>query len=180
MEIQIQDLVQSIKRDGVEEAKKAADTIIAAAKAQAAEIVASSKVEAAKNVESAKREMESTRALIAQAERDALLSVKKNLGLMLEGILSKKVSSLSEASLAKLVLAAINGDDPAKYTVEIDEAKSAITGELASEISKGLVIKPVKGHSGLKLSCKDGSGFYDFSDEEIAALLKPFLGTLEI
>ncbi|MCQ2411731.1 MAG: V-type ATP synthase subunit E [Sphaerochaetaceae bacterium] len=181
MEIQIQDLVQSIKRDGIEEAKKEADAIIAAAKAQAAEIVEASKAEAAKNVENAKREIESSRALIQQAERDAILSVRKDLGAMLDAILADKVSKgISEASLAKLIMAAMNGDDPSKYEVEINEVKAGIKAELANEISKGLVIKPVKGMSGMKLCCKDGSGFYDFSDEEIADLLKPFLGDMKI
>lgn len=181
MEIQIQDLVESIKRDGVEGAKKEADAIIAAAKAQAAEIVEASKDEAAKIIENAKREVESSKTLIQQAERDAILCLKKDLSSILDGILASKVSKgLSEGSLAKLVLAAMNGDDPSKYAVEINEMKSAVKAELAAEISKGLVIKPVKGMSGMKLCCKDGSGFYDFSDEEVANLLKPFLGNMKI
>ncbi|MBR2282662.1 MAG: V-type ATP synthase subunit E [Spirochaetales bacterium] len=181
MEIQIQDLVQSIKRDGIEEARKEADTIVAAAKAQAAEIVAASKAEAQKNIDNANREIESSKALIKQAERDAVLSVKKELELMLERIMADKVSKdLSEKSLAALITAAINGDDPAKYSVEIDEAKAAVKASLAQQIEKGLEIRPVKGMSGMKLCCKDGSGFYDFSDEEIAALLRPFLGDMKI
>ncbi len=181
MEIQIQDLVQSIKRDGIEEAKKEAEAIVAAAKAQASEIVAASKVEAEKNIENANREIESSKALIKQAERDAVLSVKKELEQMLERIMAEKVAKdLSEKSLAALIAAAIGEDDPAKYTVEIDEAKAAFKATLAKQIEKGLEIRPVKGMSGMKLSCKDGSGFYDFSDDEIAALLKPFLGDMKI
>ena len=181
MEIQIQDLVQSIKRDGIEEAKKEAETIISAAKAQAEEIIAASKAEAEKNIENANREIESSKALIKQAERDAVLSVKKELEQLLERILAEKVSKdLSEKSLAALITAAIGNEDPSKYAVEIDETKAALKSVLAKQIDKGLEIRPVKGMSGMKLSCKDGSGFYDFSDEEIAALLRPFLGDMKI
>ena len=84
MEIQIQDLVQSIKRDGIEEARKEADAIVAAAKVQAEEIIAASKTEAEKNIENANREIESSKALIKQAERDAVLSVKKELALVID------------------------------------------------------------------------------------------------
>ena len=181
MEIQIQDLVQSIKRDGIEEAQKQADAIVAAAKEQAAQIIAESKVQAEKNIDAANREIESSKALIKQAERDAVLSVKKDLEQMLERIMAEKVAKdLSEKSLASLIIAAIGGEDPAKYTVEIDEAKSAVKSVLAKQIEKGLEIRPVKGMSGMKLVCKDGSGFFDFSDEEIAALLRPFLGDMKI
>lgn len=181
MEIQIQDLVQSIKKDGIEEAKKEAEAIVAAAKAQAAEIVAKAKDEAEKNIENANKQIESSKALIKQAERDAVLSVKKELQRMVERIMAQKVTAeLTEKSLAQLITAAIGQEDPAKYQVEVDQAKAAITAELAKQIGKGLVVKPVKGMTGLKLGCKDGSGYYDFSEEEIAALLKPFLGEIKI
>ncbi|MBR1582597.1 MAG: V-type ATP synthase subunit E [Spirochaetales bacterium] len=180
MEIQIDDLVQSIKRDGIEQARKEADAILVTAKAQANDIIAASKAEAERNLENARREIESSKALILQAQRDAVLSVRKELGAMLERIMADKVAKeLSEASLAKLVIAAIGNDDPAKFAVEIEEAKASIRSTLAKQIEKGLEIHPAKG-VGLKLCCKDGSGFYDFSDEEIASLLKPFLGEMKI
>lgn len=180
MEIQIDDLVQSIKRDGIEQARKEADAIIVTAKAQANDIIAASKAEAERNLENARREIESSKALILQAQRDAVLSVRKELGTMLERIMADKVAKeLSEASLAKLVIAAIGDDDPAKFSVEIDEAKASIRSTLAKQIENGLEIHPAKG-AALRLCCKDGSGFYDFSDEQIASLLKPFLGEMKI
>ena len=108
MEIQIQDLVQSIKRDGIEEAKKEAEAIVATAKGQAEEIIAASKIEAQKNIDNANREIESAKALIKQAERDAVLSVKKELERILGQIVAEKVSKdLSEKTLCALIVAAI-------------------------------------------------------------------------
>ena len=138
MEIQIEDLVQSIKRDGIEQARKEADAILVTAKAQASDIIAASKAEAERNLENAKREIESSKALILQAQRDAVLSVRKELEAMLERIMADKVAKqLSEQSLAKLVIAAVGEEDPAKYAVEIDEAKAAIRSSLARQIEKG-------------------------------------------
>ena len=181
MEIQIDDLVQSIKRDGIEQARKEADAILVTAKAQANDIIAASKAEAEKNLENARREIESSKALILQARRDAVLSVRKELEAMLERILADKVAKqLSEQSLAKIVLAAVGEEDPAKYVVEIDEAKASLRSSLAKQIEEGLDIRPVKGAGVFRICLKDGSGFFDFSDEQIASLLKPFLGEMKI
>ena len=179
MEIQIQDLVQSIKHDGIEEAKKEALAVIDAAKLQAQEIVDDAKKTAAKAIEDANREIESSKALVKQAQRDAILSIKKELESQLDDILASNVAkTMSGDSMSKIIIAALNGDDPSKYILEVNEVKESLKKDLAKEIEKGLEIKPVKGAS-IKLSSKDGSGFYDFSDEEIANLLKPFLGGLK-
>ena len=100
---------------------------------------------------------------------------------MLERIMADKVAKqLSEQSLAKIVLAAVGDEDPAKYVVEIDEAKASLKSSLAKQLEKGLEIRPVKGAGEFRICLKDGSGFFDFSDEQIAALLKPFLGEMKI
>ena len=181
MEIQIEDLVESIKRDGIEQARKEADAILVAARAEANDIVAASKAEAERNLENARRDIESSKALILQAQRDAVLSVRKELEAIMERIMADKIAKqLSEQSLAKIVLAAVGDEDPAKYAVEIDEAKASIRSSLAKQVEKGLEIRPVKGAGVFKLCLKDGSGFYDFSDEQIASLLKPFLGEMKV
>ena len=82
------------------------------------------------------------------------------------------------AQLSKVIVAAINGEDPSKYVLEVKDVNDSLKSGLAKELEKGLEIKPVKNAS-VKLCLKDGSGFYDFSDEEIANLLKPFLGGLK-
>lgn len=179
MEINIQDLVQSIKHDGIEEAKKEADSVVDAAKLQAQEIIEAAKKEAAKILDDANREIESSKALVKQAERDAVLSIKKELESQVSKILEAEVSkAMSGDALVKVIVAALNGDDPAKYTVEIATVTDGLKNGLAKEIEKGLELKPVKGAS-IKLALKDGSGYYDFSETEIVNLLKPFLGTLK-
>jgi len=56
------------------------------------------------------------------------------------------------------------------------EAESALTAKLSSDLSSGVEIKPFKGlDAGFRVSMKDGSAFYDFSDSEIAAMLGRYL-----
>lgn len=179
MEIQIQDLVQSIKHDGIEEAKKEAAAVVDAAKVQAQEIIEDARKEASRMIDDANREIESAKALVKQAQRDAVLSVKKELEALLDGILSSEVSkTMTGEQLSKVIVAAINGEDPSKYVLEVKDVNDSLKSGLAKELEKGLEIKPVKNAS-VRLCLKDGSGFYDFSDEEIANLLKPFLGGLK-
>ena len=179
MEINIQDLVQSIKHDGIEEAKKEAAAVVDAAKAQAQELLDAAQKEADKILEEANKKVESSKDLVKQAERDAVLSIKKELEAQLSKVLEVEVSkTLSSDALAKIIVAALNGEDPAKYTVEVSAVTDSLKAGLAKELEKGLELKPVKGAT-IKLALKDGTGYYDLSDEEIVNLLKPFLGTLK-
>lgn len=179
MEIQIQDLVQSIKHDGIEEAKKEASAIVDAARVQAQEIIEEAKKEASRMIEDADRQIESSKALVKQAQRDASLSIRKELESQLDGILSSEVSkAMTGDQLSKVIVAALNGEDPSKYALEVKAVDDTLRKGLSKEIEKGLEIRPVKNAS-LKLCLKDGSGFYDLSDDEIANLLKQFLGGLK-
>ena len=65
------------------------------------------------------------------------------------------------------------------YNLSVNAAKSGLKAALAAEMKKGLEIRPVKGNV-LRLVAKDGSGFFDLSDTEIASLLKPVLGEMKI
>ena len=56
MELQIQDLVESIKRDGISEAEKQASEILADARTKADEIVREGSKDAAKLIEDARKE----------------------------------------------------------------------------------------------------------------------------
>ena len=83
MEQQIQDLIASIKKDGIEEATKESNKIISDAKAQAASIIKKAEEDSAKLIEDARKsialEKSSAEASIKQAGRDVSLSLKKSI-----------------------------------------------------------------------------------------------------
>ena len=181
MELQIQDLVSSIKKDGIDSANKEAAEILAEAKRQADSIVAAAKSEADKLREDAKAEIEvfkhSAQLSAQQAKRDAVLAYRQEVQKEFERILAADVSkALDQQTLARLIQAALQGEDVSAYAVEVAQVTDGIRQELAQELNNGLEIRPSKKvGAGFRLAAKDGSGYFDCSDEEIAEMLMPFL-----
>jgi len=185
MELQIQDLVSSIRHDGLEEANKEKEQIISEAKQRSQQIINQAKEESKKILSDAKRkcaiEQESSVSAVKQASRDLLLSLKIELNKVFENLISKECDKVFDSdALAKLILAAIKEEDPKNYEVEVKNVTKGLKDGLAKEIKNGLVLKTLALGDGFKLTAKDGSGFYDFSDEQIAKMLKPYLGNLTL
>ncbi len=186
MELQIGDLVSSIKKEGIEAARKEHDRIVKEAEEKAAVIIGNAKEEAAKTVENATKEiniLKQSAALTAeQAKRDALISFKAELEKEFKKILAADIKkTLNEDYLGKLIKAAVADEDVSRLTVELKDVKESVKASLAQEIKKGLEIKPVKDiDAGFRIAQKDGSGFFDCSDEEIAEILAPFFGNITV
>ncbi len=186
MEIQIHDLVTSIKKEGIVAAEAEAGEIIAKANSRAAEIIANAENKAKQIKADTEKEIEvikqSARVDAEHAERDAVLAFKNAVKSEYEKILSADVNkTVNGAVLANLIKAALNGENPADYSAEVAEISDELQGELAAQIKNGLELKISKYvNSGFKLAAKDGSGYFDCSDEEISDMLKPFLPELNI
>lgn len=186
MELQIQDLVSSIKKEGIEAAKAEAEAILEEARKQAAAIVADAKAQAEKEKASSAAEIntlrESARVSADQAKRDAMLSFKDAVQGEFEKILRADVQkSVQGDTLAKLIAAALGEEDPAGYAAEVAEVTEGLKSALAEKVKAGLELKvsqQVK--AGFRLAAKDGSGYFDCTDEEIAKMLAPFFSDLKI
>ena len=165
MELQIQDLVSSIKQDGIDSANREAAAIVAQAKAQADSIISQAKADADKLRQDANAEIE-------VFKNSAHQEIQKEF----EKILAADVcKALDQQTLATLIRAALQGEDVSAYTVEVSQVTDAIRQELAQELKNGLEIRPSKKvGAGFRLAAKDGSGYFDCSDEEIAEMLMPF------
>ena len=180
MELQIQDLVSSIKKDGIDSANQEAAAILSDARKQAAAIVADAKAEADKLRSDAKAEIEvfksSAQLNAEQAKRDAVLAFRQEVQKEFEKLLAADVGkALDQQALAKLIQAALQGEDVSAYTVEIGQVTDGIRQELAQELKAGLEIRPSKKvGAGFRLAAKDGSGYFDCSEQEIAEMLMPF------
>lgn len=181
MELRIDDLVSSIKKEGIDAANEEAEKIIAEAKRKAETIIADAKSEKEKIVNQTKSEIEilkdSAKVGAMQAERDAVLlfedAIKKRFEKILEADIKNTVNG---ENLATLIKAALNGENPGDYIAEVSAVEDGLKGELAAEIKNGLEIKispSVK--TGFRLNSKDGSGYFDCSNEEITNMLSPFL-----
>ena len=95
MELQIQDLVSSIRKEGIEAANAEAESIIAEAKKKAESIVAGAKSEAQQYKDSAEKEIsilkESAAVSAEQAKRDAVLAFKTEIQGEFEKILASGI-----------------------------------------------------------------------------------------
>ena len=180
MELQIQDLVSSIKKDGIDSANQEAAAILADARKQADAIVADAKAEADKLRGDARAEIEvfkrSAQLDAQQAKRDAVLAFRQEIQREYEKLLSADVGkALDQQALVKLIQAAVQGEDVAAYTVEVGQVTDGLRQELAQELKAGLEIRPSKKvGAGFRLAAKDGSGYFDCSEQEIAEMLMPF------
>ena len=185
MELQIQDLVTSIRKEGVEAANAEAEAIIAEAKKKADTIIAGAKAEAQQYRDAAEKDInilrESAEVSADQAKRDAVLAFKSEIQGEFEKILSAGISrELSGEALGKLIRAAVAGEDIAKYTAEVAEVSDALKSELAKEIKAGLEIRPTKSvQQGFRLASKDGSGYFDCTDDGIMEMLMPYFRDLD-
>lgn len=185
---QIQDLVESIQKEGIEKANKKAEQIITEAKAKADEIIKSAKKEADKVLSDADKEIalrdQSAKASLTQAARDVQLSLKKALTEEINALLEEKVSqTFKTKEFIKLIkeVISLDFDDVNNLELQVsekdyEELATVLTKELGDKIKQGLEIKPVKSvNVGFKLAEKDGSGYFDFSAEATAKLMTPFL-----
>jgi V/A-type H+-transporting ATPase subunit E len=185
MELQIQDLVSSIRKEGIEVANAEAENIIAEAKKRAESLVASAKSEAQQYKDSAEKEIsilrESAAVSAEQAKRDAVLAFKTEIQEEFEKILAADIrKEMTGNALGKLIRAAIAGENVADYAAEVSEVSEVLKSELAEEIKKGLEIRPGKNvQNGFRLAAKDGSGYFDCSDDGIMEMLMPYFRNLD-
>lgn len=189
MEIQLQELLDRIKRDGVDAARVEVERLLAEGEAQKKAIVQAAEREAAGIVEAAKadakRSAASGKAALAQASRDLLLAFRDRLQDMLQKLVRADTASgygaevLAQAIPAVLkALAAGGAEDLAVLlpAAMLAKLESRFTSLLAAELKKGLEIKPFDDvAAGFRISEKGGAAYYDFSGEAVAALLSRYL-----
>ena len=187
MEQQIQDLIASIKKDGIEQAKAESDKIIADAKKKAQDIIEKAEAERKKMLEDAEHQIElernSAEASIKQAARDTALSLRKNIEKTFQNILDKGVASQMKGDVLVRCLEAVIKSELDSSDIYLELSKSdfdALSGDLAkkfsSEIAKGLEFKPSANvQTGFRISQKNGESYIDMSSEECTKLLYPYL-----
>ena len=139
MELQIQDLVSSIKKDGIDSANREAAAIVAEAKRQADAIIADAKKDSDKLREDAKAEVEvfksSAELSVQQAKRDAVLAFRQEIQKEFEKLLAADIGkALDQQALVTLIKAAVQGEDVSAYAVEVGQVTDGLRQELAREL----------------------------------------------
>lgn len=187
MDVQLKDIIDKIKNNGVKSGQEEAARIVAEARDKASAMIrkAEEDAERIRNHTEAEVQMmhNSGKDALRQAGRDLILMVKGEIKSIFSRLLKREVrDALSVEVLANVIVVAVRGISeqegidiliPAEALSEIEPVLMA---RLSTEIASGMEIRPYKGlDAGFRISMKDGSAFYDFSDKEIAAMLSRHL-----
>jgi len=189
MEIQVQELIDKIKKEGIKTASEEANKIKAEAEAEARRIVDTAKKEADNIIshgkEDAQRSEKASIAAIEQASRNLILTFKDEIQGLLNKIVESAVNAhynddVLKAALPDLLKAwADKGSDNLSVILpegELSRLHGFFNERLSGELSRGLELKSNrKLVSGFHISNKDGSVYYDFSADAVAQLLSTYL-----
>jgi V/A-type H+-transporting ATPase subunit E len=187
MDIQLHELIEKIKKDGIESASEEASRLKREAEAEAKRIVEAAKKEAEGILSKAKTDAERTEkagiAAVGQASRNTVLGFKSEIQNLLDAIVSKEAKAAFDettlkAALPELIKGWAGKDDLAVILPEGDLKKieAFLKDKLAGELKNGLELKSDRNlEAGFRISNKDGSAYYDFSAESVAELFSAYL-----
>ena len=190
MEIQLQDLIEQIKKDGVASAEMEAEAILNVAKAEAAKIISDAQVQADKILLNAKNEndrmVKSSEDAIRQAGRNLLISFRESVARELKAIVSENVTAVySSENFVKLIVKAVEcwaeNPDSEDITVILNEEdlksfEEGLLAELKAKMLKGITLKANNNFDGgFRIAAKDGGAYYDYSAEAVVDMLSSYL-----
>lgn len=190
MEIQLQELIEQIKKDGVEAATSEAESIIADAKAKAEKIIADAKAQADKILLDAKNENErlvkSSEDAIRQAGRNLLISFRESVTRELKVILNDNVNAVfSSEKFSQIIVDAVkswtekpNSDDISVIlnTEDLKSIEENLLAALKEKMINGVTLKPNDNFDGgFRIALENGTAYYDYSSEAVVELLANYL-----
>lgn len=190
MEIQLQDLIDQIKKDGVVAAEAEAASILAAAKAEAEKIVADAQQQAEKYIADAKAENErmvkSSEDAIRQAGRNLLISFRESVAREMNAITGQAVTAAySSETLAQLVVRVVenwannpNAEDVAVIlnSEDLKALETSILAGLKEKMLQGVTLKANDNFDGgFRIAVNNGSAYYDYSAEAVVEMMSGYL-----
>lgn len=190
MEIQLQELIDQIKKDGVQAAEAEAAAILRAAKEEADKIITDAKEAAEKMVLDAKVENEKTvkssEDAIRQAGRNLLISFRESVTRELKAIVSENVTTAYSADgIAKIIENVVSAWAAKPETEDItvilnskdkDALEQTLLLALKEKITKGVTLKANDNFDGgFRVSVNDGGAYYDYSAEAVVDMLSNYL-----
>ncbi|MDR0654952.1 MAG: V-type ATP synthase subunit E [Treponema sp.] len=189
MDIQVQELIDKIKKDAIESGSAEAARIKKAAEGEAKSIVENAKKEAEGIISRAKTDAERSEkagnAALEQASRNLVLAFKGEIQVLLDKIIGAALSSSYGEDTLRQILPEIIKTWAAKGSDSLDivlseadlkKLEGYFTEKLAAELKKGVELKSDRNlAAGFRIVNKDGSAYYDFSAEAVAELLSAYL-----
>ena len=189
MEMELKDLIDKIKKDGVEQAESDASAVMEQAQAKASKILE----DANKQKESILKEAESTASAfrksteqaLKQSARDVLLSLRDRVGEFFARLVKEKVKDeLNQGALKDIIVKTVD-HCVSKGSVDIeilvndkDKAvlEKALFSALAKDIKEKVTVKGSKAvDKGFRIGEKGKDSYLDFTDQAIAEGFRRYL-----
>ena len=190
MEIQLQALIDQIKKDGVDAAVTEAEAVLNAAKAEAEKIISDAKAEAEKYLINAKNEndkmVKSSEDAIRQAGRNLLITFRESVTKELNAIVGENVTAVySSEAFAQLIIKAVEGW-PAKPDAEdisvilnsedLKSLEDTLVAGLKEKMIKGVTLKANDNFDGgFRIAENNGGAYYDYSAQAVVDMLSNYL-----
>lgn len=190
MEIQLQELIDQIKKDGVEAAETQASSILDSAKAEAEKIIADAQARAEKMLLDGKAENErmvrSSEDAIRQAGRNLLISFRESVARELKAIINENVTSVySSGALDELIMNALqcyaskSGAEDLSVILnskDLDALENALLSELKEKMLSGVTLKADDNFDGgFRIAVNSDGAYYDYSAQAVVDMLSGYL-----
>ena len=190
MEIQLKELIDQIKKDGVEAAESEAQAILKAANDEAEKIILSAKAEAKRILQEAKKENErmvkSSEDAIRQAGRNLLISFRESVTRELNAIIGENVTAVySSDAFAGLIISIVESwakkPDAEDIAVilnaqDLNKLEEALLAVLKEKMLKGITLKANDNFDGgFRIAVNNDSAYYDYSAEAVVNMLSNYL-----
>lgn len=185
MELQVQELLERIKSEGVDAARAEADRIVSTAEVKAKSILGEAEKNAVAIEADAKARIgameKASRLALVQASRDTILALREKVQAFMHDAIQSSVSDVLDSTfiskiLPELLLSMAKETQgnlavllPPKTMESLD---GALANRLSKELGRGVQFKPFSGiDAGFRIAVEDSAAHYDFSAESVAEIL---------
>lgn len=187
MDVNLESLIEKIKKEAIEEGQQAAAAIVDKANEEAAAIVGNARKDAEKIVGDARTQaaklQENANQALRQAARDVELLLKEQLTALFNRVFKRGVGGALGPEFLQGIILKLVDEWAEKGTVEVtvsaaDKKKleTLLFSHLKEELEQSVTIRASHAVArGFRFELKGGSVYYDFTDETIADALKAFI-----
>ena len=189
MELELKNLIDKKKKEGVDEAQKDADNVIKEAKGKAKKIIEDAEKRKADILKEAQTQAQhfrdSSEKALKQAARDVLLTLRERVTDFFQRVVKGKVSAeLTPGVLKEVIIRAVENfrkDGVLDIEVLVSEKdrnklKIALFSALSQEAKKHLTLKSSKGiEKGFRIGEKGKDSYFDFTGEAITESFARYL-----
>jgi V/A-type H+-transporting ATPase subunit E len=187
METKLENLIEKLKKEGIDEAKKESDRIVKEAKRKAEKALKDAEKKAAAMLDKARQDaaefQRNGEIAIKQAARDSELAFRSRLIEMLDSVFRREVSASLSPDFVKTMILELMKQWGAGKAFEVtvhDKDKKQIEKLLFDGVNKALkssveILGSDDVTGGFRIGLKDDNVYYDFTDAAIASMYKSYL-----